>query len=101
MHKTFKLELAVVAAMLAASTVSPAFATPSPFPVSSSMFFYGTGFMQAADGNFYGTDQVGDFFKVTPTGTLTTIATFGGNQDDQFVQPVGIPVQDLIDVRST
>jgi uncharacterized repeat protein (TIGR03803 family) len=42
------------------------------------------GLVQATDGNFYGTtsaggDGAGTVFKITPTGTLTTLHSLGGN----------------------
>jgi uncharacterized repeat protein (TIGR03803 family) len=56
------------------------------------------GLVQGKDGNFYGvTSQGGSAnngtaFKITPSGTLTTLHTFGvGNEDDSY--PLGALVQ--------
>ncbi|HUI41875.1 MAG TPA: choice-of-anchor tandem repeat GloVer-containing protein [Terriglobia bacterium] len=45
------------------------------------------GLIQATDGNFYGTTYGGDYnygtvYKITPSGTLTTIYTFGSQNSD-------------------
>jgi uncharacterized repeat protein (TIGR03803 family) len=47
------------------------------------------GLVQATDGNFYGTTEYGSpsdagtTFKVTPVGTLTTLASFGGQDGNE------------------
>ena len=53
--------------------------------------------VQATDGNLYGTTSdggigVGTFFKVTPSGTLTTLHIFGTGNGEGF-NPVGTLVQ--------
>src|ERR1700722_14946013 len=46
--------------------------------------------IQAADGNFYGVtrfggaNNLGTVFKITPTGTLTTLYSFAGGADGDF-----------------
>jgi uncharacterized repeat protein (TIGR03803 family) len=53
------------------------------FNVTDGEYPYG-GLVQASDGNFYGTTQVGGYhgsgtiFRITPTGTLKTVHTFTG-----------------------
>jgi len=56
------------------------------------------GLVQGTDGNFYGTTSQGGSagngtaFKITPSGVLTTLHTFGvGNEDDAY--PLGALVQ--------
>jgi uncharacterized repeat protein (TIGR03803 family) len=50
------------------------------------------GLVQATDGNFYGTTQLGGvngagtIFKITPSGTLTTLHSFEGATDGNFSQ---------------
>jgi uncharacterized repeat protein (TIGR03803 family) len=59
---------------------------------------YGTGLVQATDGNFYGTTSdggtnfFGTVFRITPGGTLTTLHSFDdteGNTPDWLVQATG------------
>ena|ERR1035437_5770046 len=58
------------------------------------------GLVQASDGNFYGTtsqggaSSLGSVFKVTPTGTLTTLYAFSGN-DGWSPYATLVPEEDL------
>jgi uncharacterized repeat protein (TIGR03803 family) len=53
------------------------------------------GLVQATDGNLYGTTQAldGTIFKITPSGTLTTLFTFNGLNNDSGAVPAAGLVQ--------
>jgi uncharacterized repeat protein (TIGR03803 family) len=54
------------------------------------------GLVQATDGNFYGTasaggaNGAGTVFRITPSGTLTTLHTFGSQTDDGYYPYAGL-----------
>ncbi len=63
---------------------------------------YGAGLVQGADGNFYGTTgfggscNYGTVFKVTPTGNLTTLHSFGTLADCEYGADGAYPNPGLI-----
>jgi uncharacterized repeat protein (TIGR03803 family) len=93
--RKFGVSMMLVALWLCASGSLLAQTFTAVFSFKGSNGSIPLGLVQATDGNLYGTTQAldGTIFKITPSGTLTTLFTFNGLNNDGGAVPAAGLVQ--------